>query len=66
MKTFSFSQRALAQLLKNYVYVLTEWSQSGGDDRLAAEDALNKAKSTLEEIITIAKKVKVLKWNFMI
>ena len=37
-----------------------EWSRSGGDDRLSAEDARDKAKSAIEEIIAIAKQVKDL------
>ena len=35
-------------------------SECGGDDRLSAEDARDKAKSTVEEMITIAKQVKIL------
>ena len=61
----TFSQRLLAQLLESYVYALTEWSRSGGDDRLSAEDARDKDKSVVEEMITIAQQVKVLKWNLM-
>ena len=44
-------------MLKNYLYALTQWSERGGDDRLSAADANNKAKSVLEEVITIAKQV---------
>ena len=55
-----FLQRLLALLLKEYVYALTGWSWFGGGDRLSAEDALDKAKSTLEEIITIAQQVHIL------
>ena len=61
-----FCQSSLAWLLKSYVYALTEWSQLGGDDHLSAEDALDKATSTIEEIITIATQVKYLKGNFMV
>ena len=49
-----FSQRSFVWLLKEYIYALTDWSMSGGDDRLSAADALDKAKSTIEEMITIA------------
>ena len=55
-----FFQRLLAGVLRSYVYTLTEWSDSGGDDRLSAEDALDKAKSTIEEMITIAQQVNIL------
>ena len=53
-----FLQRSLGWLLKNYVYALTGWSRSG-DERLSAEDALDRAKSTIEEIITIATQVNI-------
>ena len=53
-----FFQRSFADLLSNYAYALTEWSLSGGDDRLSAADAKNKATSATEEIITFAKQVK--------
>ena len=55
-----FLQRLLGWLLKNYVYALTLWSWFGGDERLSAEDALDKAKSTIEEVITIAQQVNIL------
>ena len=55
-----FLQRSLAWLLKNHVYALTEWSQSGGDESLSAAHALDKAKSTIEEIITTAQQVNIL------
>ena len=55
-----FLQKFLAWLLKDYVYALTAWSQSGGDDRLSAADALVKAKSAIEEIITITIQVNIL------
>ena len=55
-----FSQRSLADLLQFYVYALNNWGRSGGDDRLLAEAALDKAKSTLEEMITIAHQVNIL------
>ena len=57
IKTF-FPQRLLAWLLKYYVYALTEWNKFGGDERLSAADALDKAKSTIAEII--AHQVKVI------
>ena len=55
-----FSQRLLGELLENYVYALTEWRRLGGVESLSAEDALDKAKSTIEEIITIAEQVNIL------
>ena len=55
-----FLQSSLAQLLRDYIYALTEWSRSGGDKSLSAEDALNKAKSTIEEMITITTQVNIL------
>ena len=55
-----FSQRSLAQLLSDYVYALTLWSRSGRDDGLSAADAVDKADSTIEEIITIAQQVNIL------
>ena len=55
-----FLQRSLARLLKDYVYALSEWRRLGGDDRLSAADALDKAKSTVEEVITITQQVNIL------
>ena len=65
MKTFSFSQRILGEVLKDYVYALTEWRRLGRDDRLSAQDARDKATSTIEEMISIAQEVKYLKRNYM-
>ena len=45
-------------VLRDYVYALTDWSLSGGDDRLSAEDALDKARSAIVEMISIAQQVK--------
>ena len=47
-------------MLRDYVYALTSWSRFGGDERLSAEDALDKAKSTTEEMITITTQVNIL------
>ena len=55
-----FSQNSLTPLLRNYAYALTEWSRSGGDDNLLAAHALDKAKSTIEEMITITIQVNIL------
>ena len=54
-----FSQRLLGEVLGDYVYALREWSRLGGDDRLSAAHALDKARSTVEEIITIAQQVNI-------
>ena len=54
-----FFQRLLAGVLRSYVYTLTAWSESGGDDRLSAADALDKAKSTIEEMINITVQVNI-------
>ena len=54
-----FLQSLLAELLEDYVYALTEWSHSGGDGRLSAEDARDKAKSAIEEMITITIQVNI-------
>ena len=53
-----FSQKSLGVVLRDYVYALTDWSLSGGDDRLSAEDALDKARSAIVEMISIAQQVK--------
>ena len=52
-----YVQKSLGRVLNSYVYGLTEWSKSGGDDRLSAADAKEKAKCFTEEMITIAKQV---------
>ena len=55
-----FLQSSLAWVLKDYVFALTAWSRSRGVERLSAEDALDKATSAIEEIITIAQQVNIL------
>ena len=45
------------QLLFDKFYALNEWCLSGGDDRLSANDAKDKANSVVDESITIAKQV---------
>ena len=58
-----FFQGLLGEVLRCYVCALTQWSRSGGDDRLSAADEKDKAKSVLEEIIAHAKQVKYFSKN---
>ena len=45
--------------MNKYVYALTVWNQFGGDERLSVKDALDKANSSLDEMITVAKQVDI-------
>ena len=54
-----FFQKSLGDVLNSYVYALTQWSRSGGDECLSAADAKDKTKSVIEEMITITKQVEI-------
>ena len=61
MKSFLI-QRSRGHLLRDYIYELDYWRRSG-DDGLSAEDAMNTAKSLMEEMIIVAKQVNFFATN---